>query len=203
MVDDYSSRPDDASPAPLRAALSRLAACADQLAAGASSQPDRQVVARYMDALELGIHHCLRQPELGCWLDVLCPLKENLGSLYEYVQSPEPVRIDPALLTAAVVLTHLALSLEQQPEAVLVREVLLDVMGARVWSWPLPADARPALRAAFGARCRHRRASVRTAGASPGSQRSRSISCAQRTERRVRAESSSIDNAFPDPRSLP
>jgi hypothetical protein len=150
VVDHYCSRPDDASPAPLRAALSRLAACADELAAGDSSQPQRQVVARYVDALEFGIDQCLARPELGCWLDVLCPLKENLGSLYEYAQSPEPARIDPALLTAAVVLTHLALSLEKQPEETLLCEVLLDVMGARVWAWPLPDAARPALRAAFG-----------------------------------------------------
>ncbi len=147
--DEYCSRPGDASPAPLRAALSQLAACADRLSAGDSSQPDRQVVAQYVDALEVGIHHCLARPELGCWLDVLCPLKENLGSLYEYAQAPQPVRIDPALLTAAVVLTHLALSLEKQPEEALVCEVLLDVMGARVWTWPLPPAARPALRAAL------------------------------------------------------
>ena len=151
MVDEYCSRPRDASPAPLRAALSQLAECADRLAAGDPALPDRQVVAQYVDALELGIHHCLARPELGCWLDVLCPLKENLGSLHEYAQSLGPVRIDPALVTAAVVLTHLALALEKQPEETLVCEVLLDVMGARVWTWPLPAAARPALRAAFAA----------------------------------------------------
>lgn len=153
MVDEICLRPGETSPTSptsLRDALSELGACADRLAAGDPARPNRETVAQYLDALELGIRHCFARPELGCWLDVLCPLKENLGSFGAYAQSLEPAPVDPALLTATVVLTHLALSLERQPTDALVREVLLDVMGARVWSWPLPAAARPALRASFG-----------------------------------------------------
>ena len=151
MVDEeYRSRLAEMLPAPLRDALAQLAARADQLAAGDSSQPNREAAAQYLDALERAIRHCFVRPELGCWLDVLCPLKENLWPLGEYAESVEPVSVDPALVTATVVLTHLALSLEQQPTEALVCEVLLDVMGARVWSWPLPAAARPALRTAIG-----------------------------------------------------
>lgn len=149
-MDEICLRPGETSPTPLRDALSQLGACADRLAAGDSTRPDRETVAHYLDALERGIRHCFARPELGAWLDVLCPLKENLGSLGAYAESLEPVPVDPALLTATVVLTHLALSLEKQPAEALVCEVLLDVMGARVWSWPLPAAARPELRAALG-----------------------------------------------------
>jgi hypothetical protein len=131
-------------------ALTRLAQCADRLAAGNPAQPSREAVAHYMDALELAIGGCMARPQLACWLDVLCPLKENLRSLREYAESVQPSRLDPELVTAAIVLTHLALSLEQRPGEALVCEVLLDVMAARVWSWPLPAAARPALRADFG-----------------------------------------------------
>jgi hypothetical protein len=135
---------------PLGDALLQLAACADQLAAGDPAQPSREAVARYMDALELAIRCCGARPELGCWLDVLCPLKENLRSLCEGAESAEPARVDPSLVTAVVVLTHLALSLERQPAEALVLEVLLDVLAASVWSWPLPAAAKLPLRAAFG-----------------------------------------------------
>lgn len=152
------------SPLALRDALVQLAACADQLAAGDAARPDRAAVARYMDALELGISRCVAPPELGRWLEVLCPLKENLRSLCEYAQSPSPARVDPALTTAAVVLTHLTLSLEQQPAETLVYEVLLDVMEASVWPQPLPAAARPAIHAAFGHRASPSDASPRNPG---------------------------------------
>jgi len=138
---DESCSHHDTSP-PLCDALSQLVACADQLAAGNPARPDRGAVARYMNALELAIGTCLAQPELGCWLDVLCPLKENLQSLAAHAESVRPSRVDPELVTATVVLTHLTLSLARQPAETLVRDVLLDVMSASVWPWPLPAASR-------------------------------------------------------------
>lgn len=138
---DQSCSHHDTSPL-LCDALSQLAACADQLAAGNPAQPDREAVARYMDALEHAISRCFARPELGCWLDVLCPLKENLHSLCAYAGSAGPAPVDPELVTATVVLTHLALSLARQPAETLVRDVLLDVMSAGVWPWPLPAASR-------------------------------------------------------------
>lgn len=134
----------------LRDALAQLAARTDQLAAGDPSQPDHEAVVQYMDALELAISRCLARPELGCWLDILCPLKENLRSLEEYAEAVGPAHVDPKLVTAAVVVTHLTLSLQQRPTEALVREVLSDVMAASVWPWPLPAAARLEFRAAFG-----------------------------------------------------
>lgn len=139
-MDESCSHHD--TPPPLRDALSQLAARADRLAAGNPALPDREAVAQYMDALELAIGACLGQPELGCWLDVLCPLKENLRSLCAYAESVRPARVDPELVTATVVLTHLALSLARQPAESLVSDVLLDVMSASVWPWPLPAASR-------------------------------------------------------------
>jgi hypothetical protein len=138
---DESCSHHDTSPQ-LCDALSRLVACADHLATGNPAQPDREAVARYMDALELAISRCFARPELGCWLDVLCPLKENLQSLCAYAGTVGPAAIDPELVTATVVLTHLTLSLARQPAEALVREVLLDVMSASVWLWPLPAASR-------------------------------------------------------------
>ena len=118
---DQSCSHHDTSPL-LCDALSQLAACADQLAAGNPAQPDREAVARYMDALEHAISRCFARPELGCWLDVLCPLKENLHSLCAYAGSAGPAPVDPELVTATVVLTHLALSLARQPaESVVAR----------------------------------------------------------------------------------
>ena len=147
-MDEYCSR-HETSPS-LRDALVQLAACADRLATGDRAQPSRDAAAQYMDTLELAIGACVARPELGCWLDVLCPLKENLQSLGEYAESAAPAPVDPGLVTALVVLTHLALSLEQRPAETLLSEVLMDVMASSVWPWPLPGAARPALRAAFG-----------------------------------------------------
>jgi len=100
-------------------------------------------VAHYLDASELGIRQCVSAPELGCWLDVCCPLQENLWPLRstrngwkEYASDP------PSLVTQRWFLTHLALSLERHPREALVLRVLLDVMAASVWSRPLPAAAR-------------------------------------------------------------
>ena len=146
MDDDCSCH--ETSPL-LRDSLLRLAACAEHLAAADAERPDREAVTRYLDALELAICHCFARPELGRWLDVLCPLKKNLRSLREYAESAEPARMNPRLVTAAVVLTHLTLSLEQRPGEVLVRDVLLDLMGADFWAWPLPRDARVELQAQF------------------------------------------------------
>jgi hypothetical protein len=147
-VDEYRSR-HETLPS-LRVALVQLAACADRLAAGDRAQPSRDAAAQYMGTLELAIGACVARPELGCWLDVLCPLKENLRSLGECAESVAPVPVDPALVTALVVLTHLALSLEQRPAETLLSDVLVDVMASSVWRWPLPGAARPELRAAFG-----------------------------------------------------
>ena len=147
-MDEYCSR-HETLPS-LRDALVQLAACADRLATGDRAQPSRDAVARYMDTLELSIGACVARPELACWLDVLCPLKENLQSLGERVESAAPASVDPGLVTALVVLTHLALSLEQRPAETLLSEVLMDVMASSVWRWPLPGAARPELRAAFG-----------------------------------------------------
>jgi hypothetical protein len=158
MVDDqYSARHDGSghlseasSPASLLDALSRLAACADELAAGNPDRPDRDVVHHCLDVLEFAIRHCLTRPQLGCWLDVLCPLKENLWPLGEYADSADATaRIDPALVTQTVTLTRLSLALAQQPARADVCEDLLDSMAASVWSWPLPSSARPAFRFAF------------------------------------------------------
>ena len=140
----------DASPPSLRHALVQLVARADELAAGGPAQLGRQAVTRYVEALDRAIGRCLAQRAHGCWLDVLCPLKENLQPLCDDADSVRPARVDPVLVTAVVTLTHLALALERRPTEVLVCEVLLDVMAARVWAWPLPAAARGALRAGFG-----------------------------------------------------
>lgn len=137
-------------PALLRDAFLDLEASVDRLAAGDPAQPSRDVVVQYLDALELAIARCLSRPRLGCWLDVLCPLKENLRSLRAYAGSADLAEVDPALVTAAVVVTQLVLSLARQPEELLICEVLLDVMAAPVWSWPLPPAARSALRCGFG-----------------------------------------------------
>lgn len=149
-MDQYCSRDETLPSPPLRDALVQLAACADRLATGDRAQPSREAAAQYMDALELAIGACMARPELGCWLDVLCPLKENLQPLRECAESAAPDPVDPALVTALVVLTHLAQSLAQRPAETLLSEVLMDVMASSVWRWPLPGAARPELRAAFG-----------------------------------------------------